>query len=384
MTVREFTFPKTKLIVGNQSIKELPKFLIENNYKRVFIVADKALKHVGILDEITARLSDIVTDTYAEIQGDPTTKIVNDGLRQIKEFDARCVVAIGGGSAIDAAKAIAIVAMNDQSIEQAEGFEQFTHDPLPIIAIPTTAGTGSEISLASVITNEKESRKITIRGNRIAPEVAILDPDLLRTLPANVAATAGMDAFCHNIENFITTSASPLSEGLNLQGIRLIHNNIREFVADRSNTEAAKAMLEGSMIGGIPLTVHRLTVNHAFAHPLGAHLHIHHGLACAIMLPYSLRFNMEYCLDKLPLVAQTMGVNIQGLSKQEASESAIQAVEKMISDLKIPKGLKEFNISEQDIPILARDAMKSTQLQVNPRPVTQQDIEEIFSVAIRV
>lgn len=382
MSIQQYTFPITKLSVGSQSVASLSHTLNERGCKKIFIVADKALQNIGIVDQINSFLQGFDVSIYAEIENDPTITIVENGLNQLKEFGAQCIVAMGGGSSIDAAKAISIIATNNISILQAEGIDKFAEEPLPIIAIPTTAGTGSEVSPAAVITDEDESRKFTIRSWRIAPKIAILDPDLLKTLPANIAAATGMDAFCHNIEYFLAKSASSLSEGLNLQAIRMINQNIREFVADRSNSKAATEMLMASMIGEISFALVRLSINHAIAHPLGAHFKMHHGLACGVMLPYALRFNMDYCLDKLPLVAQAMEINIDGFNKREASERAIEEIEKLISDLNLPKGLKEFGINVEDIPLIAADAMKSTQLVVNPRPVVKKDIENILSVAI--
>ncbi len=382
MSVQQYTFPITKLVVGEEAYLQLPQILEELECKKILIVTDKVLFDIGVTSTVTSTLSQFDIEVYAEIQGDPTVSAVENGLKIMKEMGAQCIVAIGGGSSIDAAKAISILAKNDIPILQTEGIDKFTEEPVPIVAIPTTAGTGSEVSPAAVITNEEENRKFTIRSWRIAPKVAILDPIMLETLPEKIAAATSMDAFCHNIEYFLAKSASSLSEGVNLQAIRMINQNIRDFVADRTNKIAAKEMLIASMIGEISFALLRLSINHAIAHPLGAHFKIHHGLACAIMLPYSLRYNFEYCIDKLPLVAQAMDIDISGLDKRQASERAIEEIEKLIDDLNIPKGLKEFGIKETDIPILAKDAMKSTQLVVNPRPVSQEDIENILLEAI--
>jgi alcohol dehydrogenase class IV len=380
--LQEVTFPVTKLLVGKGSLSQLSSELTLLGAKRILVVVDKALCQMPIFQAILEQLQGFSISIYAEIQGDPDIETVELGLEQCKSCQADFLLSVGGGSAIDAAKAISILATNEGPIRSFEGIDKFSNQPLPTIAIPTTAGTGSEVSPAAVVTDNQEKLKFTLRSWRIAPKIAILDPDLLISLPAKLAAATGMDALCHNLEYYLAKSASPLSEGINLRAIEMVGKNLRAFVADRSDSHAATEMHMSSMMGEISFALLRLSVNHAIAHPLGARFKMHHGLACGIMLPYALRFNMDYCLDKLPNVAAALGADISGLNKKEAALTAIEAVESLKADIGVPKGLKEFGIQKSDLEVLSRDAMKSTQLVVNPRPVSQQDIYNILEQAI--
>ncbi|WP_226036655.1 iron-containing alcohol dehydrogenase [Aquibacillus saliphilus] len=382
MPIQEFLFPETKLCVGVDALNEVPTILSSRGLSNVFVVVDAALKDSEMLQTLSKLLKDNSVDVFSEVRGDPTVSSVYKSYEQMKNFKSDVVIALGGGSSIDTAKATAILATNPGNLVEMNGIDKFSNPPLDVIAIPTTAGTGSEVSPGAVITNEETRQKFTIRSRKIIPIAAILDPNMVKSLPKEIAAATGMDALCHNLEYYLSTSANYLSQGLNLQAIKMISNNIRDFVEDRSNSKAAEQMLVASMIGEISFSLLRLSVNHAIAHPLGAHYKMHHGLACGIMLPYSLRFNMDYCSDKLSVVGQTMGLMVDELSEKSAALKTIVAIENMIEDIGLQKGLKEFNILQEDIPNLAEDALLSAQLKVNPRPVTKEDIEGIISEAI--
>jgi alcohol dehydrogenase len=292
------------------------------------------------------------------------------------------IIAVGGGSSIDTAKSIGVLLACGGSIIDYNGPDKVKRDLMPVIAVPTTAGTGSEVSPAAVITDTTSNVKFSVRSSRIEPKVAILDPVLLASLPASIAAYTGMDAFCHNLEYYLSRSASPVSEAINLQGIRLAGRGLRAFVANRTDLEAAGMMSIAAMMGEVSFSLLRLGINHAMSHPLGGHCHLPHGLACAITLPHSLRYNMSCCAEKLRTVAECLGEKTDGLTAHEAATKAIQAVERLNADIGIPRRLSEVGVKAGMIKQLAADTMLSGQIKVNPRQVTLEDVTALLQAAL--
>jgi alcohol dehydrogenase len=382
MSDLDFSFPSTRIIFGANTINRLPELIASFGARRVFVVTDPGVAKAGITEKIGSIVckSGATLTLYQEVEENPSVACVTKGAEQARQFAPDMLVAVGGGSSIDTTKGIGILLACGGSITDYNGPNKVTRDLLPVIAVPTTAGTGSEVSPAAVITDISQV-KFSVRSPRIEPKIAILDPALLGSLPASIAASTGMDAFCHNLEYYLSLAASPMSEAVNLQGIRLVGRGLRPFVKNRKDLEAAGMMSLASMMGEISFSLLRLGVNHAISHPLGGHCHLPHGLACAITLPHSLRYNLPACMEKLRTVAECLGEKTDGLSNQEAANKAIEVIERLSADIGIPRRLSEVGVKQEMIKQLAADTMLSGQLKVNPRPVALDDVIGILQAA---
>ena len=382
MSDLDFSFPSTRVIFGANTINRLPELIKSFGARRVFMVTDPGVAKAGITEKIGSIVckSGAALTLYKEVEENPSVACVTKGAEQARQFAPDMLVAVGGGSSIDTTKGIGVLLACGGSITDYNGPNKVTRDLLPVIAVPTTAGTGSEVSPAAVITDISQV-KFSVRSPRIEPKIAILDPALLGSLPASIAAATGMDAFCHNLEYYLSLAASPMSEAVNLQGIRLVGRGLKLFVKNRKDLEAAGMMSLASMMGEISFSLLRLGVNHAISHPLGGHCHLPHGLACAITLPHSLRYNMPACMEKLRTVAECLGEKTDGLSNQEAANKAIEVIERLSAEIGIPRRLSEVGVKQEMIKQLAADTMLSGQLKVNPRPVALDDVIGILQAA---
>lgn len=291
-------------------------------------------------------------------------------------------MALGGGSTIDVAKAVGILATNGGRIQQYEGIEKFSTPPLPLIAIPTTAGTGSEVSGSCVITDPERGLKMSIRHASLNPaRVAILDPLAFKSLPANVAAHAAMDAFVHAFESYLSLNANPMTDTFNLYAIELISNNVRQFVANRMNLEAGLNMAVAATLAGITFGLTGLGNVHCMARFVGAFFHISHGLSNAICLPYVAEFNLLANPKKYARLAMAMGENIQGVKDLEAAYKAVAAIKQLCRDLGIPEKLREIKATEDKLPEMARLCVEANYNRWNPRYTTYDDFLDLFKKA---
>ncbi len=378
-------FCPTRIVLGTESYKRLKDFLAEYNAKKVFLAVDRALLQTTFVSEVLEMLKAAGTqfDTFSEIEPDPSDASVAQALQVSQRLGSEIVLAIGGGSTIDVAKAVAIVSTNGGRIHDYEGIEKFSIPPLPLIAIPTTAGTGSEVSGSCVITDTERGLKMSIRHASLNPaRVAILDPLALRTVPSLVACHSGLDAFVHAFESFISRNANPFTDAVNLHAIRLIAGNIRQFVANPENSQAALNMLSGSALAGMAFGQTGLGNVHCMARFIGARYHLSHGLSNALCLPVVARFNMIADPAKYAEVARAMGCNVEGLSTMEAADAAVLAIEDLCADLGIPRHLAEIGVKEDHIPGLAELCLRAGYNQWNPRRTSQNDFEELFRRAL--
>jgi alcohol dehydrogenase len=327
--------------------------------------------------------SKIEVEVFDEVEPDPSVETVEKGFRLHQQKKARVLVAIGGGSSIDTAKAIGILATNGGRIHDYEGMRIFKVPPLPLIAVPTTAGTGSEVSGVCVITDTERGIKMSIRHPGLNPaRIAILDPLALASLPASVAAHAGMDAFVHALESYLSLGSGPLTDGIDLQAVELVAKNIRPFVADRGNLEAGGNMLAGANLAGIGFT-HTGTGNvHCMARFVGAFFHVPHGLSNAVCLPYVAEYNMLTRPEKFARIAQVMGIETDGMTSTESAQAAISAIRSLCDDIHIPRNLREIGVKEEAIPQMARLAFEANYNLWNPRYTTEKDFVELFHKAM--
>jgi alcohol dehydrogenase len=374
----------THIYMGNGSHRKVDDWVKEWKINKLFLVVDHALlkaKFYSLVEEILKK-NKVFFESYTDIEPDPSSKTVDKAYELYKKSGASTLLAIGGGSTIDVGKAVGILATNGGRIQQYEGIEKFTIPPLPLIAIPTTAGTGSEVSGSCVITDSDRGLKMSIRHASLNPaKIAILDPLALESLPASVAAHAALDAFVHAFESYIALNAGPMTDGINLYAMELISQNVRPFVANRANWEAGVNMACASNLAGITFGLTGLGNVHCMARFVGAFFHVSHGLSNAICLPYAAEFNLIASPRKYARVAKAMGENIQGMTELEAAYKAIDAIKRLCKDLGIPEKLREIKASEDKLPEMARLCVEANYNRWNPRHSTYDDFLNLFKKA---
>jgi alcohol dehydrogenase class IV len=351
--------------------------------KKVFIVTDKGIRNANLLTAIEDSLlrGSMEYTIFDAVEPNPSAETVHQGLEYLQAFQADVVLAIGGGSPIDAAKAIAAMATNSGHILDYEGVGKIINLPLPIVAIPTTSGTGSEVTAATVVTNKKTSFKAGIISPYLYPKLALLDPLLTIQLPPAVTAATGMDALTHAIESYTSKQTNPVSKGLAIEAIKMIGQNIRKAYFVGTDVESREKMLDASMLAGIAFAQSRLGNVHAISHTLGGVYDIPHGIANAALLPFVMRFNLPACPDQYADVAQALGKDISGLTVLEAGKKAIEAVEEFNQLFQIPNNIKDLGVSLDDVKKLVDDSMASGNVLINPRLTSAKDIEAILRMA---
>ncbi|CAM4000934.1 Alcohol dehydrogenase [Bordetella tumbae] len=386
MAVSEIStfFCPTRLYMGIGSHRKLGDLLRAQGCKRLFVVIDGALLSGEFYTNIRTMLDDlgVAIASYSEIEPDPSAITVERAFAACQAHQATALLAVGGGSAMDVAKAVGILATNGGRIHDYEGIEKFTTPPLPLIAIPTTAGTGSEVSGSCVITDTEKNLKMSIRHAALNPaRFAILDPLALRTLPAHVAAHSGMDAFVHAFESYISRQANLVTDAINIEAIELLAANIRPFVANRDNLQAGLNMLVGSALAGITFGQTGLGNVHCMARFVGAYWHLSHGLSNAVCLPYVARFNLSANPGKFARVAAAMDRPVRGLAEMDAARAAVEAIETLCRDLAIPARLRDVGATEDKFDEIAELCTQANYNRWNPRMTTTADFRALFAEA---
>jgi alcohol dehydrogenase class IV len=374
----------TKILMGEGVTGEIGAEAKIFGAMAALVVTDEGVRKAGLLERVILPLEDagVEIDIFDEVMPDPTVTLVEKGAAIIRRKGHDLIIAVGGGSSIDAAKGVSVMATNEGSICDFEGVDKFANEPLPIFAVPTTAGTGSEVTFGTVLTDTGRNYKFLVYGNRLAPRVAFLDPIMVSTAPPNVVISTGMDALTHAIESYISLRATPQTEALAIGAIKLISANLRQAVANSGNLEAVGNMLIAANLAGIAFGNSRLGIVHAMALPLGAFFHLPHGVANTVLLPYGLEFNLIAAPQKYVDIANAMGEMTVGLSLMDAAEKAIESVKKLASDIGAPKNLKNLGVEADMIPQMAADAMKSSHIPANPRKISQIDVEGLYRRAL--
>lgn len=373
----------TRLIHGAGSIRRLPEVLPQG--EKVLLVTDPGLRQAGVVDRVTAVLdaADISCSVYDGVMGNPAARSVNAGHRQYKKEKCDALVGVGGGSPMDVAKMIGVLARNGGRIDHyLLNPSKVTRDLPFLVCVPTTYGTGSEVTPFAVLTNPKSRNKDPVISWKIAPRVGILDPELCVALPATIGGPTGMDALTHALECYINLMATPVTEGIALAAIELVGANLRRACANDHETEATQNMLIASAMAAIAFSQTRLGNVHAMTHPVGAHTNVHHGLANAILLPYVMEFNMMARVEKFAAIAQALGEDTSGLTDYDAACLAVEQVRQLNSDLGIPATLGEVGVKAASIPAMSRSAMKSGNIEVNPRKTSLEDVERLYRAAL--
>jgi alcohol dehydrogenase len=379
-----FTVP-TRIVCDPGARRRVAGELAALGAGRVLIVADAALAQVGVLDDVVGALQSarVPFTLFAEIVGEPGTGVVQQALALVREQRCDALVALGGGSAIDAAKATALLATNGGSLSDYDGLEKSCLPPLPVVALPTTAGSGAEVTTGAVITDEARQAKMAIRCGGHRPRVAILDPELLASLPAVVAAASGLDALGHAIEAYVSTLANPFSDALARRAIELIGAHLRPFVARRDDGEAASGMLTASTMAGMAFSNSALGSAHALARHLAPKLGIGHGRAVAEVIAPVIEFNVPAAVEKLSWVAEALGEDVRGLPSGRAAEKAAPAVRRLCQDVGLGQGLAELGLRREDVAEMARlAAAEGGANRGNPRPTSCADFVSLLEGAM--
>lgn len=376
-----FTIPQN-IVVGAGSLKRLPELAKNLKKSKAYIISGPHLEKIGMVDKCREALkaAGIESDAFTQTEGNPSTNTVAKAANGFKSSKADFIVAFGGGSPLDVAKAVAVIASYGGNITDYEGGGKVLGPVVPMIAIPTTAGTGSEVTAFSVITDHSRNYKLTVVSNYLLPAYAILDPELITTVPKSTAAACGIDAMVHALEAFISKAASPFSDLFAKEALRLIGTSIRDYVSDRSNLAACESMLIGSLFAGIAFSHARLGDVHAMSHPVSAYFDVAHGVANAVLLPTVVDYNMTYANEKYKYIYDC--ICEKPLSDDTFTPEMLAAEIRVLNDeLGIPSSLSEVGVDSSLFDKMADDAMKSGNILVNPRPTTKKDILALYAQA---
>ena len=381
-----FSFPN-KIIFGIGAIDTLTEQLSAFSPEKVLLVTDKGIRQVGLADEVTQRLeaARISYAIYDGVHGNPVESDVFEGVEVFQTEGCDFVIGMGGGSPLDVAKLICLKATHPLSLAEYEvlngGPDKISSDVPSMLAIPTAAGTGSEVGRGAVVTIKSLGRKALVFSPHLLPKAAIVDPALTVGLPKALTAATGMDAFAHNLESYLSTVYHPICDGIALAGVKLVAQHLRRAVDNGSDLEARGAMMMAAMMGAIAFQK-ELGVTHSLAHPLSAIADLHHGLANAILLPYTMAFNKGAATDQLRDIAAAFGVNIYALSQEDAAQAAVNQVTQLCKDIGIPSRLREADVTAEMIPDLARQAIADQCHLTNPRPCTEEDMINLYRQAL--
>ena len=364
---------------GKGAIAEIPAIAKNKGFKHVFVCSDPNLVKFGVTAKVTDLLDKegIPFTLYSEIKPNPTIKNVQDGVEAFKACGADSIITIGGGSSMDTAKAIGIIITNPEfaDVRSLEGVAPTKNHAVPTIAVPTTAGTAAEVTINYVITDVEKERKFVCVDENDIPEVAIIDPEMMSSMPKGLTAATGMDALTHAIEGYTTKAAWEMTDMFHLEAIKLISQNLRGAV--ENTPEGREGMAMAQYIAGMGFSNVGLGIAHSIAHTLGAHYDTPHGVACAMMLPIVMEYNQEFTGERYREIARAMGVEgVDNMTQEEYRKAAIDAVKKLSEDVGIPA--KNDKIREEDLDVLAADAFADACCPGNPRDTNVEDLKELY------
>ena len=348
------------------------------------IVTDEGLHKLGLSEQIANIITaaGIEVAIFPKAEPNPTDKNIEDGIAAYRAENCDSIVSLGGGSAHDAAKGIGIIASNGGRIHDYEGVDQTQNPLVPLIAINTTAGTASEMTRFTIITDTARRVKMAIVDKRVTPLVSINDPELMIGLPPALTAATGLDALTHAIEAFVSTNATPITDACGEKVLQLIPEFLPRAYANGTDLEAREQMVYAQFLAGMAFNNASLGYVHAIAHQLGGFYNLPHGVCNAILLPHVCRFNLTARTERFAKIAELLGANIEGLSKRDAAEKAISVIEGLSKDLNIPSGFRELGAKDEDIEILAKNAMLDVCAATNPRKATLEEIKQIITNAM--
>ncbi len=365
---------------GSGAIKAIPEEIKNRGFKKIFVTSDPGLVKFGIVKKVTDLLEEAQIEyaLYTDIKANPTIENVQNGVEAFKKAEADCIVAIGGGSSMDTSKAIGIIIANPefQDVRSLEGVAPTKNPSVPIIAVPTTAGTAAEVTINYVITDVEKKRKFVCVDVHDIPVVAVVDPDMMNSMPAALTAATGMDALTHAIEGYITKGAWELSDMFHIKAIEIIARSLRGAV--QNTKEGREGMALGQYVAGMGFSNVGLGVDHSMAHTLSAYYDTPHGCACAILLPTIMEYNAEFTGEKYKHIAAVMGVKgVENMTQAEYRKAAIDAVRQLAEDVGITLSLKGI-VKEEDVEALAIDAYNDACRPGNPRETSIEDIKALY------
>jgi alcohol dehydrogenase len=350
--------------------------------QKVFFVYDKGVKAAGLADVVLSSLKEAGLEVleYDGVLPNPPDTIVEEAAQKAKKFQADFLVALGGGSSIDCAKAVNILQTNPSPINQYDGLNRVKNPARPLIAIPTTAGTASEVTGFSIITDTAKKKKMVIGGQFIGATMALVDPEMTIGMPPDITASTGLDALTHAIEAYVSKAAMVPTDLFALKAVNLIYNNLAKATQNGNDVDARTNMLLGSMLAGFAFNSAVLGLVHSIAHPLSVHCGLPHGVANAIGLPFVVEFNGVEVPERTRDIALAMGLDVAGKPAEEAVTVAVEAIKKLSAELNIPK-LRDLNVPRDIFDRIAEDAVKEISTLFNPRAVTREDVLQILEKA---
>ena len=369
---------------GKGAIQHIVHEVKSRSFTKALIVTDKDLIKYNVVSKVTDLLEQagLAYDIFDEVKANPSVEVIKRGVEKFKHANADYMIAIGGGSPIDSAKGIGIIINNPEfsDVLSLEGIAPTHQKCVPIIAVPTTAGTAAEVTINYVITDEEKKRKFVCVDVHDVPAVAVVDPDMMSSMPKGLTAATGMDALTHAIEGYITKAAWELTDALHLKAIEIISRSLRGAV--ENDPAGREGMALGQYVAGMGFSNVGLGVVHSMAHPLSAYYDTPHGIANAVLLPYVMEFNKDYTGEKYREIARAMGVKgVDEMTQAEYRQAAIQAVQQLSKDVGIPPKLSQIGVKEEDLPALSVDAFNDVCTGGNPRDCTPEEILEVYKIA---
>ena len=379
----KFFMPAISLM-GADCLKDAGDQLGELGFKKALIVTDKVLGQIGIVKKVTDVLDNknIEYAIYDETKPNPTVKNVNDGLALLKEKECDFVISLGGGSAHDCAKGIALLATNGGEIKDYEGVDKSKKPQLPMVGINTTAGTGSEMTLFAIITDEERHIKMALVDKHLTPIIAVNDPMLMLAMQKSLTAATGMDALTHAIEAYVSTAATPITDACAEKAIELISNYLVNAVENGQDVEARDMMAYAEYLAGMAFNNASLGYVHAMAHQLGGFYNLPHGVCNAILLPHVQEYNKSTSASRLAKIAKIMGGNIEGLTDEQGADLCIDMIKSLSQTIGIPEGLGVLGVKESDFETLATNALDDACSLTNPRKGNLEEVIAIFKKAM--
>ena len=383
MTAKRFILNETSYH-GQGAAAEIVNEIKNRGFRKALIVTDVDLVRFGVVNKITSLLeaAGLKFEIFDRVKANPSVNVVKDGVEAFRQAGADYMIAIGGGSPQDTAKGIGIIINNPEfaDVVSLEGTAPTKHKSVPVIAVATTAGTAAETTINYVITDEEKRRKFVCVDPHDIPVVAVVDPDMMATMPKGLTAATGMDALTHAIEGYTTLAAWELSDTLNIKAVEIIARSLRQSVA--GDAHGREEMALGQYMTGMAFSNVGLGVVHGMAHPLSAFYDTPHGVANAVLLPYVMAFNAPYTGEKFRDIARAMGVEgTEKMSAEEYRQAAVDAVRRLSVDVGIPQTLKEIGVREEDLEALAEAAMADVCTGGNPRPCSKELVLEVYKTA---
>ncbi|MFD2831180.1 iron-containing alcohol dehydrogenase [Corticicoccus populi] len=372
------------IISGIGSIAQIEVETQKLKAQRAVIITDKIILQTGLVDKVSAPLKNagVHVDIIDEVVPEPPFENIESIYEEIKKKAYDLFIGIGGGSALDVTKVLAVMPKNEGDIREYVGIDQIPNPGVNTILIPTTSGTGSEVTFNAIFTDKRDNVKKGIVSPYLLPNIAIVDPMMTLTAPPSVTAATGLDALVHAIESYTAINANELTDGIARHAVQLISKSLRQAVFNGNNIPAREDMSMGSLMAGISLANAGVGAVHALAYPLGGQFHIPHGVANALLLPYVMEYNKLSNLEKFAQIAEDMGENIDGLSLREAADRAVKAMSDLSKDIGIPSTLKDVGVKQEDLSLLAEEASKVDRLlNNNPRKLKKEEIETIYQNA---